>query len=155
MAPRKKEDFDHVADSQGCYALTTRDDGDIGIGMCVWSTGNMMNPFVQKALEKTHGFPSGSASITSGKMLDQLGKDAEWMIEKNAKTGVMIVDDRLRVLIKSKLSSSGDPRENPAAQATMTDVFALGDNAMILNASLPATAQTASQEALWLAKRMI
>ena len=36
----------------------------------------------------------------------------------------------------------------------MKDVFALGGNAMIRNASLPATAQTASLQALWLAKRL-
>ena len=34
----------------GVYTLRTKEEGDVGIEMCVWSTGNMMNPFVQKAL---------------------------------------------------------------------------------------------------------
>ena len=27
------------ADSAGCFTLKTKEDGDVGIGMCVWSTG--------------------------------------------------------------------------------------------------------------------
>ena len=158
------DSFDDVADSQGCYTLTTKEDGDVGVGLVVWSTGNMMNPFVQKALDKTYGFPSSSAFITDGKRPDELDT-REWMIEKHPKTGAIIVDDRLRVQLLSKpsppsSSSPADKKEeekgkNPASSsATMTDVFALGDNAAIRDAQLPATAQTASQQALWLAKRL-
>lgn len=148
------ENMDDVADSQGCYTLTTREDGDVGVGLCVWSTGNMMNPFVQKALDKTYGFPSSSASITDGKDPDELGTK-EWMIEKNPKTGAIIVDDRLRVQLHSKPSPATATDGTPASSsATMTDVFALGDNATIRDAQLPATAQTASQQALWLGKRL-
>ena len=145
------ENMDDVADSQGCYTLTTKEDGDVGVGLCVWSTGNMMNPFVQKALDQTYGFPSSSASITNGKQPNELDAK-EWMIEKHPKTGAIIVDDRLRVQLHSKPSSSSDG--TPDSSATMTDVFALGDNAMIRDAQLPATAQTASQQALWLGKRL-
>ena len=130
------ENMDDVADSQGCYTLTTEEDGDVGVGLCVWSTGNMMNPFVQKALDKTYGFPSSSASVTDGKPPRELDTK-EWMIEKHPKTGAMIVDDRLRVQLHSKPSSSSSD-ENPASSATMTDVFAFGDNAMIRDANLPA-----------------
>ena len=148
------ENMDDVNDSQGCYTLTTEEDGDVGVGLCVWSTGNMMNPFVQKALDKTYGFPSSSASVTAGTPPRELDTE-EWMIEKHPKTGAMIVDDRLRVQLHSKPSpSSPSADEKPASLATMTDVFALGDNAMIRDANLPATAQTASQQALWLAKRL-
>lgn len=145
------ENMDDVTDSQGCYTLTTQEDGDVGVGLCVWSTGNMMNPFVQKALDKTYGFPSSSASITDGKDPDELDTK-EWMMEKNPKTGAIVVDDRLRIQLHSKSSSGPDGK--PASAATMTDVFALGDNAMIRDAHLPATAQTASQQALWLGKRL-
>lgn len=150
-----EENMDDVADSQGCYTLTTEEDGDVGVGLCVWSTGNMMNPFVQKALDKTYGFPSSSASVTDGGLPHELDTK-EWMIEKHPKTGAMIVDDRLRVQLQSKASSSSPSSEEgkPAFSATMTDVFAFGDNAMIRDANLPATAQTASQQALWLAKRL-
>ena len=91
-----------IADLQGCYTLTTKEDGDVGVGMCVWSTGNMMNPFVQKALEKPYGFPEKSAEIFEGKPLDQLDTQ-EWMIEKHPKTGAMTVDDRLRVQLHTKV----------------------------------------------------
>ena len=148
------ENMDDVADPQGCYTLTTKEDGDVGVGLCVWSTGNMMNPFVQKALDGTYGFPSSSASSTDGKQLDEL-ETKEWMIEKHPKAGAIIVDDRLRVQLHSKSSSlSPSSDEKLASSATMTDVFAFGDNAMIRDAQLPATAQTASQQALWLAKRL-
>lgn len=147
--------MEEVADPHGCYTIKTKEEGEIGIGMCVWSTGNMMNPFVQKALEKTYGFPSNSASITDGNPLAEL-QSKEWMIEKHPKTGAIIVDDRLRIQLHSKppppSTASSDPPP-PASSATMNDVFALGDNAMIRNAALPATAQTAAQEAIWLAKR--
>lgn len=151
--------MDDVADSQGCYTLTTKEDGDVGVGMCVWSTGNMMNPFVQKALEKTYGFPSASAAaiITDGKQPDGPNTNDEWMIEKHPKSGAIVVDDRLRVQITSKppsSSSSSSSDKQPASTATLTDVFALGDNASVRDAQLPATAQTASQQALWLAKRL-
>ncbi|KAL9103318.1 MAG: hypothetical protein Q9163_001624 [Psora crenata] len=155
--------MEDVADAQGCYTLTTAEDGDMGIGMCVWSTGVMMNPFVKRALRKIHLFPSNSAFITSGLAAEQLPKQ-DWMIEKHPKTGAIIVDDRLRVRLCSQSTTttattataretSHDPYQ-PASTATLTDIFALGDNAAMANHSLPATAQTASQQALWLAKRL-
>lgn len=148
--------MDDVRDPHGCYTLKTTEDGEVGVGMCVWSTGNMMNPFVQKALEKTYGFPSASAEITEGKPLEEVESE-EWMIEKHPKTGAIIVDDRLRVQLHSKIpppSKEGQDPPPPASSAVMHDVFALGDNATIRDAALPATAQTASQQALWLAKRL-
>lgn len=51
-----------VRDEAGCYTMKLKEEGEIGVGMCVWSTGLMMNPFVEKHLqnkvalhEKTHG----------------------------------------------------------------------------------------------------
>lgn len=76
---RKEEELDEVADDQGCYTLTTQEDGDIGIGMCVWSTGNMMNPFVQRSLEKAHGFPSASAKLPEGSNTARVPDDVKWM----------------------------------------------------------------------------
>lgn len=145
----------NISDPAGCYTLKTTEDGEIGVGMCVWSTGNMMNPFVQHALSKTYGFPYASAEIIEGKKPEDVDSE-EWMIEKHPKTGAIIVDDRLRVQLHSKNPPPPKDRvDSPshAASATMTDVFAFGDNAMIRDAALPATAQTAAQQAIWLAKR--
>ncbi|KAL9125875.1 MAG: hypothetical protein Q9217_004988 [Psora testacea] len=149
--------MEDVADAQGCYTLTTAEDGDVGIGMCVWSTGIMMNPFITRALRKTHGFPSSSAVIASGVPAEQLPRQ-DWMIEKNPKTSAIIVDDKLRVQLRSQTTSTtrnpSQDSQKPASAATLTDVFALGDNATIRDHNLPATAQTASQQAIWLAKRL-
>ena len=145
---------DGVADSQGCCTLTTEEDGDVGIGMCVWSTGNMMNTFIQKLLQKVHDFPSSSAAVieTTG----PIPEDAEWMIEKNAKTGAIVVDDHMRVQLQAKAQQVDGDKDSsePSPRAFMTDVFALGDNANVRDYPLPATAQTASQEALWLGKHL-
>lgn len=147
--------MDEVADPHGCYTITTKEEGEIGIGMCVWSTGNMMNPFVQKALQKIYGFPTQSVDIVNGKNPEDVESE-KWMIEKHPKTGAIIVDDRLRIQLHSAIPPTKEGQEPPppASAATMTDVFALGDNAMIRDAALPATAQTAAQQAIWLAKRL-
>ncbi len=116
----------------------------------------MMNPFVQKALSKTHGFPSTSAVITTGSKPQDLDPE-DWMIDKDAKTGAIVVDDRLRMQLHSKQPAATSPEKDeplPASSATMTSVFALGDNATLRSGPLPATAQTASQQAIWLAKRL-
>lgn len=71
-----------------------------------------------------------------------------------------MVDDRFRVkLVPSPLTTS--PQSNTKAisksttpEATVTDVFALGDVAVMEKAMLPATAQVANQEAKWLAKHL-
>ena len=150
-----KEDMDDVADSQGCYTLTTKEDGDVGVGLCVWSTGNMMNPFVQKALSKTYTYPSTSAKHTSGTAPSELATN-QWMIEKHPKTGAITVDDRLRIQLYSQ---TPDPTEttnppSPASKATLTSVFALGDNATHHTHPHPAPAQKANQQALYLAHHL-
>ena len=115
-----------------------------------------MNPFVQKSLEKIHGFPSRSASILEGAETYQSPKDQDWMIEKNSKTGAIVVDDHMRVQLQSKSTKIGKDGKTtvPSARAYMTDVFALGDNANVRDHPMPATAQTASQQALWLGKHL-
>jgi len=150
-----EEGMDEVQDSQGCYTLNTEEEGDIGIGMCVWSTGLMMNPFIEKALSKSYNLPSTCT------VADSAHKDQEWTIEKNPKTGALIVDEKLRVqLVSQSTTSSSSSKEEsqqgeyPTATTPLSDVFALGDNANIRSTQLPATAQTASQQAIWLGRRL-
>jgi NADH dehydrogenase len=54
------------------YTLKVKEDGEVGVGMCVWSTGLMMNPFVASALD---------------------GK-----ISRDARTGGILTDTRMQVL---------------------------------------------------------
>jgi NADH dehydrogenase FAD-containing subunit len=144
-----------ILDTQGCYTLRTKEDGEIGVGMCVWSTGNMMNPFVQKSLGKVLGLPQNSAEIIEGEITEETGHQ-DWMIQKNAKTGAIVVDDRLRVQLHTRIPTTSKNKESPpsACRAIMRDVFALGDNAAIVGQTLPVTAQTANQQAIWLGKRL-
>jgi NADH dehydrogenase FAD-containing subunit len=125
----------------GCYTLRTKEEGDVGIGMCVWSTGLMMNPFVQKALDSVHTYPTASARVTQGEA--EGAEKRQWKIHRDPRTGSVIVDNHLRVTLK-----------DADTEAVMTDVFALGDNATLASGALPATAQTANQQAHWLAKRL-
>jgi NADH dehydrogenase FAD-containing subunit len=139
------DDYDHPERQMkgGVYTLRTKEEGDIGIGMCVWSTGNMMNPFVRKALDRLHEYPSQSAEITTGEA--RRADQKQWIIERDAKTGSILVDDRLRVQIQT---------QSKEREAVMKDVWAVGDVARIASGALPATAQVANQQALWLAKRL-
>lgn len=127
------------------YTIRTKQEGDVGIGICVWSTGNMNNPFVAKALDHVRRFPANSAHITHGQVTDP--KARQWIIQRDPKTGVILVDDHFRV----NLTTQGD---EDAPKAYMTDVFALGDTTKLMSGALPATAQVANQQALWLGKTL-
>lgn len=128
-------------DAASCFTIKLKEEGDVGVGMCVWSTGLMMNPFVQGTLG-TAVQPSASLLKVFGEAQIQADK---WAIQKHSKSGAIITDDRLRAQLQD---SSGSQR------AVMKDVFALGDCAAIEDTNLPATAQVANQKARWLAKRL-
>ena len=155
--PREREQTaaEEVMDTAGCYTLKTKEEGEVGVGMCVWSTGNMMNPFVKKTLDRIHDFPKNSAEIIEGETTKEIGQ-AGWIIQKNAKTDAIVVDDRLRVQLRTRIAepSKNGKSPNPASRAVMKDVFALGDNATVEGQTLPVTAQTANQQAIWLGKRL-
>jgi NADH dehydrogenase len=67
-ATKKRKD---VRDNTSCYTIKLKEEGELGIGMCVWSTGLMMNPFVEKAL--------------AGK------------VKRHSKTGSILTNERLQV----------------------------------------------------------
>jgi NADH dehydrogenase FAD-containing subunit len=160
----------------GC-TLTTKEDGEVGVGMCVWSTGLMMNPFIEKALNDVHRYPAGSAILGGeGKGIDGRPEDQHWILKRHEKTGGLIVDSHFRVklvsspsvspskskskpteqsLASTSVSASSSASSSQAeAEATMRDVFALGDVTVMEKARLPATAQVANQEAKWLGKML-
>ena len=147
---------EEVADAQGCYTLSTRAEGEEGVGMCVWATGNKMNPFVKRALRKTRRFPARSAVLTGGKPPTELPTQ-DWMMEKNPRTGAIVVDDQLRVQMVSQTTTTArnpEDLEQPAGKAVLKDVYALGDNTSLASGALPATAQVADQQARYLAKTL-
>ena len=69
-----------------------------------------------------------------------------------------MVDDRFRVkIISKKLEAAlldATAQDTPPKEAVINDVFAIGDVAVMEKGPLPATAQVASQESNWLAKRL-
>lgn len=155
LPPPHDGGVDGSTDSTGCFTLRTREEGDRGVGFCVWSTGNMMNPFVEKALGETLGFPTASADLVGETPSRHAGSLDQWMVEKNPRTGTIVVDDHLRVQLHSNSDAnmhekSVEAPSSPRSRATMTDVFAIGDNASLRTTILPVTAQTANQQALWL-----
>ncbi|KAI9725080.1 MAG: hypothetical protein M1812_000356 [Candelaria pacifica] len=136
-----------IQDPQGCYTLRTKEEGDIGVGMVVWSTGLMMNPFVEKAMAKVHSFPTASAATTGEDVSEP--RQLEWQIKQHERTGGVLTDDNLRVKLAAKTGEEKFP------EAIMQDVFALGDCAVMENSpDLPATAQVANQKGEWLAKML-
>ena len=40
-----------ILDSSTCYTLSVKEEGEIGVGMCVWSTGLAGNPFIKHSLD--------------------------------------------------------------------------------------------------------
>ncbi|EGD90765.2 hypothetical protein H112_01345 [Trichophyton rubrum D6] len=134
----------HEMDPKRCLTIKTKEDGEEGIAMCVWATGNEMNEFVNDALGKVEAFPTSSVlekmDHTPAERSPQSA--ATWSVRKAEKTGALLVDDHLRVRLQS----------NDGQTVTLQDVFAIGDNCMLETNSPPATAQSANQEAIWLAK---
>ncbi|KAF1984395.1 pyridine nucleotide-disulfide oxidoreductase-like protein [Aulographum hederae CBS 113979] len=137
---------DQMKDGLSCWTLKLKEEGEIGVGMVVWSTGLMMNPFVQKALDGVQQMPV--EGITWGRSKIGAGNE-RWKVMKNEKTGGVVTDDKLRVLLHPE-GGSGEKVE----RAVMEDVFAVGDCAQTLDTLYPATAQVASQKGEWLAKHL-
>ncbi|KAM5453462.1 hypothetical protein MaudCBS49596_002664 [Microsporum audouinii] len=135
----------HEMDPRGCLTIKTKEDGEEGIAMCVWATGNEMNEFVNDALGKVEEFPASSTlermdHIPASSQSAQSA--ATWTVKKAEKTGALLVDDHLRVQLQS----------NDGRTVILKDVFAIGDNCMLESNSPPATAQSTNQEAIWLAQ---
>jgi NADH dehydrogenase len=138
----------------GCFTLKTKEDGEVGVGMCVWSTGLMMNPFIQNALDDVHTYPTASAHL-SKELPTRFPSAQKWSLKRHPKTGGLIVDDHFRVkLVPRNGDQPINTSDSDAPEAIMQDVFALGDVAVLEKAQLPATAQVANQEAKWLGKKL-
>ncbi|KAL4954714.1 pyridine nucleotide-disulfide oxidoreductase-domain-containing protein [Aspergillus filifer] len=130
-------------DPRHCLTLTTKEEGKIGVGMCVWATGNAINALVRESLNEVEVFPTNSAAMKDG-TVSQGASEGSWAYKKAPKTGALLVDGHLRVQLE----------DNRGTTAVLQDVFALGDVAVPENGAPPATAQVTAQEAKWLATRL-
>jgi len=136
-----------------------------------------MNPFIQKALNEVHTYPANSIAppprslnSSSAAKISPPSANVYWRLKRDAKSGGLITDPRFRVQLvsspkgnkgtdgsKEKQGNNDNNKQqdaNTTTTATMADVFALGDVAIPSSGRLPATAQVANQEAVWLAKRL-
>jgi NADH dehydrogenase FAD-containing subunit len=126
--------------------LKIKEEGELGVGMVVWSTGLMQNPFVADALNDVRELPETFEHLSA---TEQTNADSlQWKVKKDDKTGSILTDTRLRLKLTTSDSQSG------AHEAIVSDVYAIGDCAILEGTSYPATAQVASQKASWLAKRL-
>ncbi|KAI9847313.1 MAG: hypothetical protein M1837_002900 [Sclerophora amabilis] len=146
--PKELLDDPSIKDAEGVLTLKTKEDGEVGVGMAVWSTGLMANPFIEKSLGKSWKPRADLMTVTILGKTDPASVD--WAMKKDSRSGSVVTDDRLRVQL---LPVRGE-KEEPETKATMRDVFALGDCAILENVALPATAQVANQKAKWLGKRL-
>jgi NADH dehydrogenase FAD-containing subunit len=135
-----------IKDDTSCYTLDVKEEGEIGVGMVVWSTGLMKNPFISKSLAKPYTIPISSAAV-------ETPSDAKsWNISTHPRNGGIMTNDRLRVIMQP--STQAKDGEKVHGRAIINDVYALGDCAIMENSAYPATAQVANQKARWLAKQL-
>jgi NADH dehydrogenase FAD-containing subunit len=102
----------------------------------------MQNPFVANAMREV----PRDANVKLISDTDS-AKDVQWEVKKHSRSGSIFTDHHLRVKIVPQ--SEGKDK----TEAVLTDVYALGDCAILEGTAYPATAQVASQKADWLAKR--
>ncbi|THX19020.1 FAD/NAD(P)-binding domain-containing protein [Aureobasidium pullulans] len=134
-----------IKDEASCYTLDLKEEGEVGVGMVVWSTGLMMNPFISKSLAKPYTIPISSAAV-------ETPSDAKsWNISTHPRSGGIMTNDRLRVIMQPSDQKADD---KDTGRAIINDVYALGDCAIMENSAYPATAQVANQKACWLAKQL-
>ncbi|KAI0476980.1 FAD/NAD(P)-binding domain-containing protein [Xylaria cf. heliscus] len=151
-------------DCAGCLRLRFKEYGDdeVGAGIVVWSTGLMQNPLIQKLGSKVEEeeeqqqqqqqrlAADGESSISGGQQPVQLNMDA--------KTGGIVTDAYLRVTTVAP-GKPGEQQQQQQQQgqqgvSVLPDVYCIGDCAVVDGERYPATAQVASQQATYLAKRL-
>ena len=137
----------HEMDPRRCLTLETAEEGEVGVGVCVWVTGNAQRMLIRESMTGLEKFPVDSAIVRESESTPstatEAAQDGTWHVRKSPRGGALLVDNHLRVQL-----------ENDKGQvAVMQDVFAFGDNSMLEVNPVPATAQATRQEAKWLATR--
>lgn len=141
--PKQVLERGNIKDEFSCFTLKLKEEGEIGVGMCVWSTGLMLNPFISNALRDPYELPADTVEV-NGKH----PQETKWTVRQGAKTGAVITNNRLRLVLRP------EGQDKHGGRAVLKDVYALGDCATVEGTTLPATAQVANQKARWLAKHL-
>ncbi|CAK1367978.1 External alternative NAD(P)H-ubiquinone oxidoreductase B3, mitochondrial [Cercospora beticola] len=67
--PKEMQASSGVKDGSSLYTLKIKEEGEIPVGMCVWSTGLMMNPFVEHGLkDKVQKHERNGGIVTNGRL---------------------------------------------------------------------------------------
>lgn len=135
----------------GCLKIKIREYGDeeVGAGIVVWSTGLMQNPMIERLGDKVieQMIPTGDAISGSAMKL-----------KKDRRSGGLITDQHMRVTMVPQapsLGTSGEPKEEQQPSVSvLPDVYCIGDCSVVSGQKYPATAQVASQQAVYLAKQL-
>lgn len=128
----------------------------------------MGNPFVAQALDNVRSAPPNIQFLDTTTPSDTAPDAIQWAVKKDPRSGSLITDSHLRIKLisrsdepqspsqfySSNLGPDGKSNIGKRVEAIHPDVFALGDCGIIENTSYPATAQVASQKAVWLAKQL-
>ncbi|QIX00780.1 hypothetical protein AMS68_006297 [Peltaster fructicola] len=70
-----QEAAEDAKDPELGYTIKLQEEGEVGVGMCVWSTGLMMNPLVEKLSEEVKQHPKTHAILTDERMRVQAGSN--------------------------------------------------------------------------------
>ncbi|GAP86505.2 putative pyridine nucleotide-disulfide [Rosellinia necatrix] len=122
----------------GCLRLKFREHGDgdeVSAGLVVWSTGLMPNPLIGRLGAAETGDGGGS-------------RGGGVRLRKDDKSGGLVTDAHLRVVVGDHHSGGGGGND------VLPDVFSIGDCTVVDGQRYPATAQVASQQAAYLARRL-
>lgn len=108
-----------------------------------------MNPFIQNALDDVITYPTASAKLANPASTSP--SDEKWVL-KRFSNGGLLVDDHFRVkmipkaLADTPADAQSKESKTKIPEATMQDVFALGDVSVFEQGRLPATAQVANRK---------
>ena len=131
-APQSMKENHDIKDSATCYTLKLKEEGETAVGMCIWSTGLMVNPFVQKAMSEPVKLPVDSSIV-----LEQSRNPGDmWSVRKDPKSGGVMTDDRLRLMLQPQSQNDTQGDSSAAGKAVLKDVFGLGDCAIMEDLSL-------------------
>jgi NADH dehydrogenase FAD-containing subunit len=89
-----------TSDQKGCFTMKVKEEGEIGVGMVVWSTGLMMNPFVTDALGRPQKL--STETIMDTEQDSNIVKKQNWIVEKQHKSNAIVTDSHLRLKLKGE-----------------------------------------------------
>jgi hypothetical protein len=106
--PKSQMRSDDIKDDRTCWTLKVKEEGEIGVGMVVWSTGLMTNPFVEKVASKIHSLPRTSIIYSNIDRRD--AQEVDWMVKKDPKSGGLVTDQQLRLMLEPEGQTNDKPR---------------------------------------------